>query len=90
MTLNRPILIKTAKNIVIFINNNAFIYGLTSSTELSGMEPSTARRGNISNKSSNNKGKSATYFCNNNNNIINIENLTVNIDFLNCYFNNDG
>ena len=29
MTLNRLILIKTAKNIVISINNNAFIHGLT-------------------------------------------------------------
>ena len=39
ITLNGPILIKTAKNIVIFINNNAFIYGLTSNTEPSGTEP---------------------------------------------------
>ena len=35
ITLNGPILIKTAKNIVTSINNNAFIYGLTSSIELS-------------------------------------------------------
>jgi len=66
------------------INNNAFTYGLTSSTE-----PSTARRGDISSKSSNDKGKNATYFCDDNNNNINIENLTINIDFINCYFNNN-
>ena len=66
ITLNRLILIKTAKNIVIFINNNTFIYSFTSSTEPSSTEPSIVR--------SNNKGKSTTYFCNNNNNInINIE-----------------
>ena len=87
MTLNRPIPIKTAKNIVMSINNNAFIHSLTGSTEpssmkLSSIEPSTAR--------SNNKGKSTTYFCNDNNDNINIENLTVNINFLNCHFNNNG
>ena len=82
MTLNRPILIKTAKNIVMSINNNAFVHGLTSSIEPSGTEPSTAR--------SNNKGKSTTYFCNNNNNNVNIENLTVDINFLNYHFNNNG
>jgi hypothetical protein len=76
------------------MNNNAFVYGLTSSIEPGSIkpgstEPSTVRRGNVSNKSSDNKGKSATYFCNNNNNDINIENLTVNIDFLNCYSNDD-
>jgi hypothetical protein len=95
ITLNRLILIETAKNIVTSINNNAFIYGLTSSIEPSGIEPSstepsTVRRGDVSNKSSNNKGKSATYFYNNNNDNINIENLTVNIDFLNCYSDDDG
>ena len=79
--LNRLILIKTAKNIVIFINNNIFIYGLTGSIKPSGTEPSTVR--------SNNKGKSITYFCNNNNNNINIENFTVNINFLDYYFNNN-
>ena len=73
MTLNRLILIKTAKNIVMSINNNAFTYGLTGSiepgsTEPSGTEPSIATRG----------GK------------VNIENLTVDIDFLNCYFDNNG
>ena len=77
ITLNRLILIKTAKNIVTSINNNTFIYGLTSSTE-----PSIVR--------SNNKGKSTTYFYNNNNNDVNIENLTININFLNYYFNNDS
>ena len=79
MTLNGPILIKTAKNIVTSINNNAFIYGLTGSTEPSGTEPSIA-------KSSNNKGKSATYLYNDNN----PPNLTVDINFLNCHFDDNG
>ena len=99
MTLNRLILIKTAKNIVISINNNAFTYSLTSGTEPGSMEPGIVKY--------NNKGKSATYFCNNNDNnnlpnllkfrtninldkLVNIKNLTVNIDFLNCYFNDNG
>ena len=81
ITLDRLILIKTAKNIVIFINNNTYVYGLTSSTEPGSTEPSTAK--------SNNKGKNTTYFYNNNNDDVNIENFTVNINFLNCYFNND-
>ena len=67
MTLNRPIPIKTAKNIIISINNNAFIHSLTGNTEPSNTKPSTARRGNK----------------------VNTKNLTVNIDFLNCYFNNN-
>ena len=87
-TLNRPIPIKTAKNIVISINNNAFAYSLTSSIKPSGIESNIARHGDVGDKSSNNKGKSTTYFYNNNNNI-NIENLTININLLNCYFNND-
>jgi hypothetical protein len=62
MTLNKLIPIETAKNIVIFINNNAFIHSLTSSTE-----PGTAR---YSNK-------------------VNTENLIININFLNCHFNNN-
>jgi len=94
ITLNGLILIKTAKNIVTSINNNAFVYGLIGSIEPSGiepgsMEPSTVRRGDIGNKSSDNKGKSATYFYNNNNDNINIENLTVNIDFLNYHSDDD-
>ena len=72
------------------INNNAFAYSLTGSTEPSGMESSTARRDDVGNKSSNNKGKSATYFCNNNNDDINIENLTVDINLLNCHFDDHG
>ena len=84
ITLNRPILIKTAKNIVMSINNDAFTYGLTSSIEPS-MEPSIVRRGNIGNKSSNDKGKSATYLYNDNSS----PNLTININFLNYYFNNN-
>ena len=67
MTLNGPIPIKTAKNIVIFINNNAFAYSLTSSIKLSGTEPSTVK---YSNK-------------------VNIKNRIVNINFLNCYFNDN-
>ena len=45
ITLNGLILIKTAKNIVISIDNNAFAYSLTSSTEPSSIEPSIVRRG---------------------------------------------
>ena len=85
MTLNRPILIKTAKNIVIFINNNAFTYSLTGSIEPGNTKPSTAKCGNVGNKSSNDKGKSATYFYNNN-----PPDLTIDINFLNCHFNNNG
>ena len=81
ITLNRLIPIKTAKNIVMSINNNAFIYGLTSSIKPGGTEPSIVKN--------NNKGKSITYFYNNNINNINIENFTVDINFLNCYFNNN-
>ena len=62
MTLNGLIPIKTAKNIVMSINNNAFTYGLTNS-----IKSSTAR---YSNK-------------------VNIENLTVDINFLDCYFDNN-
>jgi len=85
MTLNRLILIKTAKKIVTSINNDAFAYSLTSGVEPSGTEPSIVRRGNNSNRSSNDKGKSTTYLYNNN-----PPNLTVNINFLNCYFNDNG
>ena len=72
ITLNRLILIETAKNIVIFINNNAFVYGLIGSTEPSGMEPGNTESGIVR------RGDK-----------VNIENLTVNIDFLNCHFNNN-
>jgi len=85
MTLNGLILIETAKNIVTSINNNAFVYGLTSSTEPGGMEPSIVRRGDDGNRSSNNKGKSATYLYDNN-----LPDLTININFLNCYFDDNG
>ena len=90
ITLNGLILIKTAKNIVTSINNNAFIYSLTSSIEPSSMEPgstepSTARRGNNSNRSGNDKGKSATYLYDNN-----PPDLTVDINFLNYHFNDNG
>src|ERR1700722_8130747 len=73
ITLNRPILIKTTKNIVTSINNNAFIHGLTSSTEPSSIEP-----GSI-------EPSIARY-----DDKVNIENLTVDIDLLNCYFNDNG
>ena len=85
ITLNKLIPIKTAKNIVISINNNAFAYSLTSSIKPSNTEPSTARHSNIGNKSNNNKGKSVTYFYNNN-----PPNLTIDIDFLNCHFDDNG
>ena len=73
ITLNRLILIKTVKNIVMSINNNAFIYSFTgsiepSNTEPNGIEPGIARRGNK----------------------VNTENLTVNINFFNYYFNDNG
>ena len=84
MTSNGPIPIKTAKNIVMSINNNAFAYGLTSSIEAS-TEPSTVRRGNNGNRSSNDKDKNATYLYDNN-----PPDLTVNINFLNCHFNDNG
>ena len=85
ITLNGLILIKTTKNIVTSINNNTFIYSLTSSIEPSSTEPSIVRHNNISNKSNNNRGKSATYLYNNNN----PPNLTININFLNYYFNDN-
>ena len=83
MTLNGLILIKTAKSIVTSINNNTFAYSLTSSIKPSGIEPSIIRRGNNSNRSSNNKGKSATYLYNN------PPDLTVNINFLDYHFNDN-
>ena len=85
ISLNGPILIETAKNIVTSINNNAFIYGLTSSIEPSGTEPSIVRRGDVNSKSSNDKGKSATYLYNNN-----PPDLTLNIDLLNYHFDDNG
>ena len=87
ITLNGLILIKTAKNIVTSINNNAFIHGLTSSTEPSSIKPSSTEHSLLQ---SNDKGKSTTYFYNDNNDDVNIENLTINIDFLNYYFDNNG
>ena len=77
MTLNGPIPIETAKNIVTTMNNNTFVHGLTGSTEPGGTEPSIAR--------SNDKGKSATYLCDNN-----PPDLTVDIDFLDCHFDDNG
>ena len=85
ITLNRPIPIKTVKNIVMSINNDAFAYSLTGSIEPGNTEPSIVRRGNIGNKSSNNKGKSVTYLYNNN-----PPDLTIDIDFLDCHFDNNG
>ena len=87
MILNGPIPIETAKNIVMFMNNDAFAYGLI------GIEPGTelgiVRRGNNGNQSSNNKGKSATYFYDDNDNN-NPPDLTVDIDFFDCHFNDNG
>lgn len=85
MTSNGPIPIKTAKNIVTSINNDAFAYSLTGSAEPSGTEPSTVRRGNDGNRSSNDKGKSATYLYDNN-----PPDLTVDINFLDCHFDDNG
>ena len=85
MTLNGPIPIETAKNIVTSMNNNAFVHGLTGSTEPDGTEPNTVRRGDVDSKSSNDKGKSATYLYDNN-----PPDLTVDIDFLNCHFDDNG
>jgi hypothetical protein len=73
MTLNGPILIETAKNIVISMNNNAFVYGLTGSMEPSGIEPSSTEPGTARHGDK-----------------VNTENLTVNIDFFNCHFDDDG
>ena len=73
ITLNRPILIKTAKNIVIFINNNAFVYSFTSSMELSSTEPNNTEFSTVRHS-----------------NKVNTENFTVDINFLNYYFNNNG
>ena len=84
ITLNRLIPIKTAKSIVTSINNDAFAYGLTGSIKPS-TEPSIVRHDNVGNKSSNDKGKSATYLYNNN-----PPNLTVNINFLNYHFYDNG
>jgi hypothetical protein len=85
MTLNGLILIETAKNIVTSMNNNAFVHGLTGSIEPGGTEPGTVRRGDDGNRSSNDKGKSATYLYDNN-----PPDLTVDIDFLDCYFDDNG
>ena len=81
--------IQPIKAKVMSMNNNAFAYGLTNSIKpsnikLSGTEPSTARRNNDGNNSSNNKGKNATYLYE----LVNVKNLTADIDFLNCHFNN--
>ena len=67
------------------INNDAFAYSLTGSIEPGGTEPSTTRRSNNGNRSSNNKGKSATYLYNNN-----PPDLTININFLDCHFDDNG
>ena len=47
ITLNRLIPIKTIKNIVIFINNNAFIHGLTGSTEPNNIKPSNIKSSTV-------------------------------------------
>ena len=85
MTLNGPILIKTAKNIVTSMNNDAFAYSLIG-IEPGGTEPSIVRRDSIGNKSSNDKGKSATYLYDDKD----PPDLTINIDFLDCYFDDNG
>ena len=67
------------------INNDAFAYSFTSSIEPSSTELSTVKCGNVGNKSNNDKGKSAIYFYNNN-----PPDLTINIDFLDCHFDDNG
>ena len=79
MTLNRLIPIKTTKNIVIFINNNAFAYGLTNSIKPNSTKPGTARYSNKEFMVNINLDKP-----------VNIKNLTVDINLLDCYFNNNG
>ena len=81
ITSNGPIPIETAKNIVMSMNNNAFVYGLTGSTEPGSTEPSSTEP---SIARSNDKGKSATYLYNNN-----PPDLTIDIDLLNCHFNDN-
>ena len=82
MTSNGLIPIETAKNIVTSMNNNAFIHGLTGSTEPGSTEPSSTEP---SIARSNDKGKSATYFYNNN-----PPDLTIDIDLLDCHFDDNG
>jgi len=67
------------------MNNDAFAHSLTGGAEPSGTEPNTARRGNNGNRSSNDKGKSATYLYDNN-----PPDLTVDINFLNYHFDDNG
>jgi hypothetical protein len=63
------------------------------------MEPGTARRGNkgksttyfYNNNNDNNPPNLLEFVVNINlNKLVNTENLIVNIDFLNCYFNDNG
>ena len=77
MTLNRLIPIETTKNIVISINNNAFVHSLTGSTEPGGMEPSGIKPSSTESSTARHSNK------------VNTENLTVNIDFLDCHFDNN-
>jgi hypothetical protein len=81
------------------INNNAFTHGLTSGTEPSSTEPSIARRNNKGKNATyfydddddNNPPDLLEFRTNINlDEPVNIENLTVNIDFLNYHFNDNG
>ena len=60
------------------INNNAFVYSLTGNTEPSSIEPSGIEPGGIEPGIVRRGNK------------VNIKNFTVNINFLGCYFNNNG
>ena len=81
--LNRLILIKTAKNIVIFINNNIFTYSLTSNIKPNTIKLSIVRYNNISNKSNNNRNKSATVMA-----LVNCRQIIVNCRYImaSCYY----
>ena len=81
------------------INNNTFAYGLTSSIEPSSTEPSIARHNNkgknatyFCDDDNNNNPPNLLEFRTNINldELVNIKNLTIDIDFLNYYFNDNG
>ena len=76
--LNRLMPIKTAKNIVIFINNNTFAYSFTGNIKPGNTEPSISRYSNKEFVANINLNK-----------LVNIKNLIINIGFFNCYFNDN-
>ena len=85
---------------VISINNNAFAYSFTSNVKPSGMESSIIKYSNKgksttyfynnNNNNNNNPPNLLESIVNINLNIlVNIKNLIININFFNCYFNNN-